>query len=191
MLCGQSSSEKSVTSGVPQGSVLGLTLFLIYINDLSDVLTCGYSLYADDTLVYQEVTTAEQEPEFQQNISAVCQWDKQLKMLFNEWKSQLLLFGDFHFDSRQLKLGNATIKRVEKAKYLGVILRQDLCFDSHIDSKIASARKLLGANKFMLHDATIEGKTLAYTGLCRLILEYADVVWDPVCKQSTHLKRCK
>ena len=67
---------------------------------------------------------------------------------------------------------------------LGVILQQDLCFDSHIDSKIASARKLLGAIKSMLHDASIKGKTLTYTSLCRPILEYADVVWDPVCKQT-------
>ena len=70
---------------------------------------------------------------------------------------------------------------------LGVILQQDLCSDFHIDSKIASARKLLRAIKFMLrvHDASsIEGKTLAYTSLCRPILEYADVVWDPVCKQT-------
>ena len=77
------------------------------------------------------------------------------------------------------KLGNTTIKRVEETKYRGVILQQDLCFDSHIDSKIASDRKLLGAIKFMLHDASIEGKTLAYTSL-----EYADVVWDSICKQT-------
>ena len=91
MLCCQYSSDKSVTSGVPQGSVLGPPLFLIYINDLPDVLTCGCSIYADDTLVYQEVTTAEQEAEFQKNISAVYQWFKQWKMPFNELKSQLLL----------------------------------------------------------------------------------------------------
>ena len=185
VICGQSSSEKSVTSGVPQGSVLGPTLFLIYINDLPDVLTCGCSLYADDTLVYQEVTTAEQEAEFQRNISAVYQWSKQWQMPFNEGKSQLLLFGETSTSTAvSYKLGNTTIKRVEETKYLGVILQQDLCFDSHIDSKIASARKLLGAIKFMLHDASIEGKTLAYTSLCRPILEYADVVWDPVCKQA-------
>ena len=84
------------------------------------------------------------------------------------------------------KLGNTTMKKVEETKYLGVILQQDLCFDSHIDSKITNARKLLGAIKFMLHDATMEGKTLAYTSLCRPILEYADVVWDPLCKQTVN-----
>ena len=150
------------------------------------------SIYADDTLVYQEVITAGQEAEFQRNISAVYQWSKQWQMPFKEGKSQLLLFGKTCTPTAiSYKLGNTTIQRVVETKYLGVILQQDLCFDSHIESKIASARKLLGAIKFMLHDATLEGKTLAYTSLCRPILEYADVVWDPVCKQSTHLKRYK
>ena len=106
-------------------------------------------------------------------------------MPFNEGKSQLLLFGETCTPTAvSYKLENNIIKRVEETKYLGVIFQQDLGFDSHIDSKIASARKLLGAIKFMLHDATLEGKTLAYTSLCRPILEYADVVWDPVCKQT-------
>ena len=166
--------------------MLGPTLFLIYINGLPDVLTHGCSLYADDTLVYQEVTTAEQEAECQRNISAVYQWSKQWQTPFNEGKSQLLLFGETSTSTAvSYKLGNTTIKRVEETKYLGgVILQQDLCFDSHIDSKIASARKLLGAIKFMPHGASIEGKTPAYTSLCRPILEYAHVVWDPVCKQA-------
>ena len=100
MLCGPS-SEKSVTSGVPQRSVLGPTRFFIYINDLPDVLTCGCSLYADDILVYQEVTTAEQEAEFQRNISAVYQWSKQWQMPFTKERAAAV-WGDFHFDSRQL-----------------------------------------------------------------------------------------
>ena len=178
MLCGPSFSEKFVT----QGSVLGLEQFVIYINDLPDVLTCGCSLSADDTLVYQEVTIAEQEAEFQRNISAVYQWSKQWKVLFNKGKSQLLLFGETCTPTAvNFKLGNTTIKRVEEIKYLSVILQQDLCFDSHIDSKIFSARKPFGAIKFMLHDATMEGKTLAYSSLCRPILEYADVIWALVC----------
>ena len=141
---------------------------------------------ADDTLVYQEVKSAEQEAEFQQNISSIYQWSKRWKMPFNEEKAQLLLlFGETCTPTVvNYKLGNTTIKRVEETKYPGVILQQDLCFDSHIDSKIASARELLEAIKFMLHDATMDGKTLAYTSLCRPILEYADVMWDPVCKQT-------
>ena len=58
-----------------------------------------------------------------------------------------------------------------------------------LTSKIAGAKKLVGAIKFMLHDATMEGKVLTYISLCRLILEYAGVGWDPVCKQSIHMKR--
>ena len=72
------------------------------------------SVDADDTLVYQEVTTAEQETEFQRNISTVYQWSKQWKMLFNEGKSQRLLFGKTcTLTAISYKLGNTTIERVE------------------------------------------------------------------------------
>ena len=83
-------------------------------------------------------------------------------MPFNEGKSQLLLFGETCTPTViSYTFRNTIMKRVEENKYLAVILQQDLCFDSHIDSRIDSARKLLGAIEFILHNATMARKTLA------------------------------
>ena len=71
---GALSTELPVSSGVPQGSVLGPTLFLIYINDLPRAVSCNVSLYADDTLLYSEVNSNQEKQLFQMNINALHDW---------------------------------------------------------------------------------------------------------------------
>lgn len=82
------------------------------------------------------------------------------------------------------KLGQASIPWVDSTKYLGATLQQDLNFDQHISQKIDKATKILGAIKYTLNCAPIPSKLLAYTSLCRPILEYADTLWDPAKKQT-------
>ena len=83
-----------MTSGVPQSSVLGLTLFVIYINDLPSSVNCCVSLYADDMLLYQLVKTVTDAANFQQNIDALYNWSQRWKMPFNDNKCHAIAFGN-------------------------------------------------------------------------------------------------
>ena len=114
---GQVSSTCYVTSDVQQGSVLGPTLFLLYINDLPDTVTCNTSLYADDTLLYQEVNTKQDQLDFQANVDRVYEWSQKWEIPFNVIKYHAMAF-----NSRAVlpsyRLGSTNVLWVEKTRYL-------------------------------------------------------------------------
>lgn len=184
VLRGEFSKPAPVTSGVPQGSVLGPTLFLLYINDLPVNLTCRVSLYADDTLIYQQINTDNDIEVFQENINAVEQWSRKWKMPFNTSKCHAMCFGENNLQQPNYMLDSSPIPWVENTKYLGVILQHNLNFDKHISLKTEKAGRILGAIKYTLQPAPEKSRLLAYTSLCRPVLEYADTVWDPTNKTT-------
>ena len=135
---GQSSAELPVTSGVPQGSVLGPTLFIIYINDLPSSVDCCVSLNADDTLLYPDVKTATDAANFQLRVDALYNWSKRWKMQFNYNKCHAIAFGNrTYFPS--YKLGSTPLEWVKDSKYLGVTIQTSLKFDKHIEHKTRQA----------------------------------------------------
>ena len=87
-----SSSTCNVTSDVPQGSVLEIPFFWLYINDLPGTVTCKTSLYADDTLPYQKVNTKQDQLDFWANIDAVYEWSQKCEMPFNVTKCHAMVF---------------------------------------------------------------------------------------------------
>ena len=87
------------------------------------------------------------------------------------------------------KLGEAVMDWADTTTYLDVIMQSNLKFDQHISLKKDKASKTLGAIKHILKQALQEGRLLAYTILCRLILEYAGTVWDPM-KLKLNFWRC-
>ena len=178
--CPQGLSTKlPVSSGVPQGSVLGPTLFLIYINDLPQSVTCHASLYADDTLIYSEVNSIQDEHIFQTNINALHEWSAKWKMPFNTDKCEVIVFSKVSSSTPNYSLGGSKLKCVDDTKYLGITLQSNLKFDKHITKKINDTTKVLGCIKYTLYEAPERGKLLAYTSLCRPVLEYGDTLWDP------------
>ena len=84
VLNGQTSSWLNVTAGVPQGSVLGPHLFLIYINDLPDEITSSCKIFADDTSLFSKIENKSYS-NFQLNkdLETISKWAFQWKMLFN------------------------------------------------------------------------------------------------------------
>ena len=89
---GESSCKARVASGVPQGTVLGPLLFLLFINDLPSVVSPGTTtrLFADDCLVYREITTGEDQVTLQRDLSALVTWAKIWGMQFNPVKCNVM-----------------------------------------------------------------------------------------------------
>ena len=85
-----SSTESPVLSGVPQGSVLGPILFLIFINDISESLKSPVRLFADDCLLYREIKSKEDQTILQNDLDVLVQWSKKWGMEFNIKKCNIL-----------------------------------------------------------------------------------------------------
>ena len=103
-------------------------------------------------------------------------------MSFNKIKCQAIGFGKPVLSINFNKLGSTTLEQTDSIKYLGVTIQSDLKFDTQ--KKKAPSRKILGGIKHLVYNAPKEAKLLAYTSLCRPILQYADVVWALHTKTS-------
>ena len=90
------SSLGNLKCGVPQGSILGPLLFLLYVNDMSQAVTCDLLLYADDScLVYEGGNINEIENKLNKDFNSLCDWfvDNKLSIHFGEDKTKSILFG--------------------------------------------------------------------------------------------------
>jgi hypothetical protein len=170
-----------VTSGVPQGSVLGPFLFLVYINDIGDSISSHIKLFADDTLMFSSLENYNSVLSFQNDLSKLESWAHQWKMEFNPSKCSLIFFGKTPVDLTEINYNfcNTTINAEETVKYLGIYINNNLKWEKHINSIITKATRVLGYVQSTLYNAPLRVKLLAYLTLCRPVLEYACEAWDP------------
>ena len=134
-----------VTSGVPQGSVLGPILFLIYINDLPENIVSQVRLFADDTALYLTMEGADDSSVLQQDLDRLSRWEIAWDMEFNPSKCQVVqVTGSRNPISASLyRLHGEILEAVSCAKYLGVDITSNLSWGSHVDRLINSANKTL------------------------------------------------
>ena len=145
VLEGERSSEVPVTSGVPQGSVLGPLLFLLYINDLPQNIQSQVRLFADDTAVYLTVSSFKDVNILQADLDTLQEWERTWDMEFNPGKCQVLQITRSKQPLQpQYTLHGQVLESVDSAKYLGVTISQDLNWNNHINNIIGKANRTFG-----------------------------------------------
>ena len=184
---GHTSDEVPVTSGVPQGSVLGPLLFLLYINDLPESVTSQVRLFADDTAVYLTVTSLDDCQILQNDLLKLESWEKQWDMEFNPSKCQVLHISrsksPYNFP---YKLHGQILSPVKDARYLGVDISQGLSWNTHISRITTNANRTLGFIKRNVTCKHEKVKSTAYNALVRPQLEYSSSVWSPHTQTNIH-----
>ena len=185
---GELSSPKPVLSGIPQGSVLGPLLFVLYINDLPDVVQSNVLLFADDTKIFKQVTTKEDADALQNDIDALNIWSEKWLLKFNTDKCHVLTLGKFENIShtQRYSLYGNELEHVFEEKDLGVIIDMELTFGEHIATKVKKANGIMGLIRRTF--SYLDGETFKklYTSFVRPHLEYANPVWSPFLQK--HIK---
>nr|XP_054774593.1 uncharacterized protein LOC129282754 [Lytechinus pictus] len=177
---GTKSQWKSVTSGVPQGSVIGPTLFLLFINDIQDQIRSSMRLFADDCVIYREISKSTDHHILQQDLQQLSNWSSTWLMNFNVKKCAVLSITRKRVPGfYDYSLCNDLIPRASEYKYLGVTITADLRWNKHCQNIRHKASRTLGLIRRTLSPCTKEVKARAYTALVRPQLEYASEAWNP------------
>ena len=155
------SKPAAVTSGVPQGSVLGPALFSVFINDIvNSVKYCNIRLFADDTILYTEVTKTRDAHKLQHDLNMLHIWSLDNGMRYNATNSNVIIFGNNESLIRyDYILGGVPLKQGKSIKYLKIYLTSNLKRDMHIEYTTQKAMKVLGLIKYPLHDAPEKNQT--------------------------------
>ena len=141
VLDGQKSSTKHVNAGVPQGSILGPTLFLLYINDLPDGMVSKLVMYADDTTLFNsterpKVSTQQRQQlcdALNKDLQAISEWGSKWLVAFNSSKTQSVLHSRLKGDGVQpsLQMSNSTLQESSTISLLGLTVSSDLSWKTY------------------------------------------------------------
>jgi hypothetical protein len=182
---GQSSEWVPVTSGVPQGTVLGPLLFLTFINDIPTGITSKLRLFADDCLIYRSISTINDSSSLQQDLDRLHQWSVDWQMQFNVDKCHLMRFTRRQkITDAQYHLGGTNLSSVTDYPYLGLTFQSDMSWRKHIDKITNKANRMLGLLRRNLRNSSHKIREQAYIGLVRPHAEYCSTVWSPHTKKD-------
>ena len=179
VLNGKCFNWEFISSGVPQGSILGPLFFLAYINDLADNVNCCIKLFADDTSLFSVVRNeAKTALELNQDLESISLWAWQWKMLFNVEKTKEVIFSSKRSKPQHapLKLDSEAIARKTEHKYLGMILEENVNFKSHIREVILKARRGIGIIKLLSNYVSRSVLDQIYKFYIKPHLDYGGVI---------------
>ena len=180
---GEKSAWTAVHSGVPQGSVLGPLLFLVYINDLEDGVASNILKFADDTNIFRRVQTRQECRTLQDDLNRLDQWSAKWQMLFNQSKCKCLHIGRAN-GKEPYEMHNTVLLKTSKEKDLGVTISADWKVSEQCGIAARKGNQLLGMIK---RNITYREKNLIiplYKSIVRPHLEYCIQAWRPHLKKD-------
>ena len=174
------SDEKDVSSSVPQGSVLGPILFVIYINDIDDEATAIDLIrkFADDTKVAKVIRNKDDADKLQHCLDKLYNWSKKWSMEFNVKKCKIIHFGKKNLKFKY-KMNGEELAVVECERDVGVKITSNLKPSDHCTEAVGRARWILGQITRCFHYRDKNVFLRLYKQYVRPHLEFASVAWSP------------
>ena len=183
VLNGTTSNWRGLNVGVPQGSVLGPLLFLIYINNLTDNISSQMRLFADDSSIFTRVEGVDQtQVKIIKDLQTVSDWAHQWKMVFNPDITKQAIEVIFSVkknkpDHPELIFNDIPVARQDHTKHLGVFLDSRLNFSKHIKEAIIKAKKGISLLKYLSKYVSRNVLDTCYKLYVRPHLDYGDVIY--------------
>ena len=185
VLDGESSQEYPVNAGVPQGSILGRTLFLLYINDLPDDVICNIAIYAVDSTLYSKCDQAsdlwqqlELASELESDLRDAVDWGRKWLVDFNSGKTQLVPCDrSKNTGAIDVKMDGLFLRKKTSFKMLGLTFYSKLDWGSYIVSIAKTASKKIGALIHSMKFLSPEVSLYLYKSTIRPCMEYCSRVW--------------
>lgn len=190
---GNYSQWHEVTSGIPQGSVLGPILFVVFINDLPNCVDSDVYMFADDTKLYRSIETTDDIDTVQNDINNLFTWSEKWLLRFHPDKCKVLpittkstskIDQDGRYSMSTYEGTRTSLETVKNEKDIGVTIDSNLKFNQHIQDKVNKANQLVGIIRRSFKYLDYKSFCLLYKALVRPHLEYASSVWSPYLKKD-------
>ena len=184
ILNSSSSTWKEVISGVPQGSVLGPLLFLIYVNDLPEWIKTNIRMFADDTKIWTRIAADTDAESLQRDLNSLGSWSEKWLLRFNPDKCKVMHIRHAHKTSYTIRQDSVDwhIQEVSEEKDLGVIISADLKVSKQCNEAALKSSRILGMVNRQFKHLDKKGFLIIYKGYIRPHLEYAIQAWSPYLK---------
>ena len=192
---GNTSNWTEVLSGIPQGSILGPVLFILYINDLPGVVGSVCKLFADDCKLYRNITSEADQRELQEDIERLWKWSKNWLLGFNIKKCKVVSYGNTHFEWGYEMSDTHNTPQVlvteDSECDVGILLKKSLKFEEHIDNVVNKAKRIIGLIKRKFCYMDKELFLTLYISLARSHLDYGNLTVYPTTKNTNKYLRTR
>ena len=185
---GKSSKWSDVLSGIPQGSILGPLLFIIYINDLPGVVGSVCKLFADNCKLYHNIKSVADMKELQEDIERLCKWNGDWILGFNIKKCKVISFGNIHFEIEysltDSENNSHTLSLEDSECDLGILIKKNLKFDEHIDKVVNKVNRISGLIRRKFTHIDKSTFLTLYKSLVRSYFNYGNLIYYPTTKSA-------